>query len=150
LAAGSSLTPEEQQLMQQATRASWAARGLDGTNASAADEVLRQFALGQQLQRQRQGFAQGVVSQDQSAYQNPVLALLTGNGGGTAAQAQSLMPSTLFNPESPFAGNIASANQQMAALFADPSTLSKINQVGSTVGNTIGSIASIAGGIAGI
>jgi hypothetical protein len=150
LTAGSGLTSEEQRMMQQATRASWAARGLDGTNASAADEVLRQYALGQQLLRQRQGFAQGVVSQDQQAYQDPVLALLTGNGAGTAAQAQGLMPSTLFNPESPFAGNIASANQQMAALFADPSTLSKINQVGSTVGNTIGSIASIAGGIAGI
>lgn len=150
LTAGSGLTPDEQRIMQQATRSSWAARGLDGSNASAADEVLRQYALGQQLLRQRQQFAQGVVGQDTQVYQDPTLALLTSNGGGTAAQAQGLMPSTLFNPESPFAGNIASANQQMAALFADPSTLSKINQVGSTVGNTIGSIASIAGGVAGI
>jgi hypothetical protein len=150
LTAGSGLTPDEQRLMQQATRASWAARGLDGTNASASDEVLRQYALGQQLLRQRQQFAQGVVGQDQQAYQDPILALLTQSGNGTSAQAQGMMPGNLFNPESPFAGNIASANQQMAALFADPSTLSKINQVGSTVSNTIGSVASIAGGVAGI
>lgn len=150
LTAGSGLTPDEQRMMQQATRASWAARGLDGTNASASDEVLRQYALGQQLLRQRQQFAQGVVGQQQQVYQDPILALLSQNGQGASAQAQSLLPGNMFNPESPFAGNIASANQQMAALFADPSTLSKINQVGSTVGNTIGSIASIAGGIAGI
>lgn len=150
LNAGSGLTPEEQRLMQQQTRASWASRGLDGTNASAADEVLQQYALGQQLQRQRQQFAQGVVSQDQNAYQDPTLSLLMQGGQGTSAQAQGMMPGTMFNPESPFAGNIAAANQQMAALFADPSTLSKINMVGSTAGNTLGSLASIAGGIAGI
>jgi hypothetical protein len=150
LTAGSGLTPDEQRMMQQATRASWAARGLDGTNASASDEVLRQYALGQQLLRQRQQFAQGVVGQQQQVYQDPILAMLSQNGQGASAQAQSLLPGNMFNPESPFAGNIASANQQMAALFADPSTLSKINQVGSTVSNTIGSIASIAGGVAGI
>lgn len=150
LNSGSGLTPDEQRMMQQATRSSWAARGLDGTNASAADEVLRQYALGQQLLRQRQQFAQGVVGQDQSAYQDPMLAMLTANGGQTAAQAQGMLPGAMFNPESPFAGNIAAANQQMNALFADPSTLSKINQTTQTVGNVVGTVGQIAGGIAGI
>lgn len=149
LDAGSGLTPDEERIMQQQARASWAARGLDGSPGAAADEILRQFALGQNLKGQRQAFAQSVVGQDQSTLENPIFQLLT-QGSNALPQAQSLLPGQLFNPESPFAGNIASANQQMAALFADPSTLSKINQTTQTVGNVVGTVGQIAGGIAGI
>lgn len=151
LDAGTSLTDEEKRLMEQAARASWAARGMGGSDASAADEVLRQFALGQNLQGQRRAFAANTLGADQSYLQNPMLSLLTSNaGGGANGQAQSLLPSKMFNPESPYAGNLAAANQQMAALFADPSTLSKINMVSDTTGkilSNVGQIAGIAGGI---
>jgi len=41
----------------------------------------------------------------------------------------------------PYAGNLYNANQQMAAMFADPSTISKVGAVSNTVGSFIGSIA---------
>jgi hypothetical protein len=157
LDAGANLgvTPQEQDLyqryVQQASRARFADSGLSASPVAASDEALKQFALGDQLQQQRQQFAGQVLGLNQSYLQNPMLALLTGSGGAASGtQGQSLLPGQLFNPESPEAASIANANQQMAALFADPSTLSKINQVTQTTGNvlgTVGSIAGIAGGI---
>jgi hypothetical protein len=89
------LTPEEQRIAQQQSRAAYAARGLSGTGMSAADEVLHQFSMGQDLAAKRAALAAGYMGGPQ------------------------------FNPESAYAGNLANANQQMSALFAEPSTMDK-------------------------
>lgn len=144
LEAGSNLTPDEQTAMQQASRAAFAARGMAGSNTGIADELLKQFNLGQQLLQQRQGFAQSVIGSNQAVVGDPFMQIV-GRPSGAVSQAQGIQGNAgpgLFNPQSSLAASIASGNQQMDAAFADPSTLSKINGVLGTTGSLVGGIAS--------
>lgn len=141
LDAGTGFTPEEARQVQQASRAAFAARGLGGTNTAIADELLQQFNLGQQLLRQRQGFAQSVLGNNQAVIGDPFMQIL-GRSSGAVNQAGNLIPGNLFDPESPYAGNLYNANQQYAALFAEPSTMAKVGQVSGAAGQFIGGIAS--------
>lgn len=141
LDAGSGLTPEEQRAMQQASRAAFAARGTSGTNGALADELLKQFDLGQQLLRQRQGFAGNVLGYNQAVVGDPFQQIL-GRPSTAAVQGQGMIPGNLFNPESSYYGNLANSNQQMNALFAEPSTMAKVGQISNTAGQFIGAIGS--------
>lgn len=144
LQAGTDMTDEERRQNVQATRAAYSARGTVGTNQGIGGELISQYNLGQQLLRARQQFATGVVGTNQSTF-DPMMAL-TGRQSGVVQNATGFANGALesanqYNPESAYAGNLYNANNQMNAMFADPSTMSKIGAVSNTVGSFIGSIA---------
>lgn len=74
--------------MQQATRAAQAARGMSTGPREAFDEALNSLNYGRGLQDQRRAFASSLVGQNQSMYQEPIMAILgrPSNAGG-AGQA---------------------------------------------------------------
>lgn len=141
LDAGSNLTSDEMRQMQQASRAAFAARGTSGTNGALADEILKQYNLGQTLLRQRQQFAGNVVGLNQGVVGDPFLQIL-GRPSTGVTQAQGMLPGTQFAPESPYSGGIYNSNQQYAAMFADPSTMAKVGQISGAAGQFIGGVAS--------
>lgn len=59
--AGSNLTPAQQRDAQQRSRTGMAARGMGGSNAALADELLAQFDLGEQLKSGRRSFAMNTL-----------------------------------------------------------------------------------------
>lgn len=96
LMAGSSLTPEDLRYAQQSARAAMAARGMNGSNAAVADEILRQYNLGQDRLNQRRQFAGNVVGLNTATYQNPMLnylALAKSNAANQVGGAASLLRS---------------------------------------------------------
>lgn len=126
LAAGSRLTPEQQRAAQQATRASFAARGLaEGPNA-ATQEVVRSQLMGAGLQQQRQQQAMQAIGANQGVYGDVFQQVLGrpsqafGMTQGAFGQAQGMAPGQLFNPESQYAADIygSNAQQQLAARTA--------------------------------
>lgn len=144
LSAGSSLTPDQQRAMQQQSRAAFAARGTTGTNGSVADELLRQFNLGQQLLTQRQQFGQSMVGTNMSSTTDPMLALL---GGGSSALPFSLNGGTgagfnLFNPQAGTAYMQANNAQRAQVAASQPSTMQDISSVLGVVGDVVGGIGS--------
>lgn len=145
LDAGSNLTPDEQRAMQQASRAAFAARGVGGTNASIADELLRQFNLGQQLLRQRQQFAGTVLGENQAIVGDPFQQILSRTSGAVplAGQVGQNAGPSLFNPESALAGSINAGNKSYQAMFADPSGLQKASTVAGGVGTGLTAAASL-------
>ncbi len=128
------MTPDEARQIQQASRAAFSARGTTGTNQSTVDELISQYDFGQNLLRQRQQFAGGVLGANANVVGDPFQQILGRSSGAVAGAGNVLQTSgpSLFNPESGYAGNVANANQQMAALFADPSVMDKIGQVTNT------------------
>jgi len=141
LVAGTSLTPGEMREVTQASRAAFAARGLSGSNSAIGDELLSQYNLGQKMLRDRQGFAGNVLGYNQAVVGDPFLQIL-GRPSTATNQAQAMQPGNIFNPESAYAGNIYNSNQQLAAMFADPSTMAKVGQVSGAAGQFVGGIAS--------
>jgi hypothetical protein len=142
LDAGSSLTPEEQRAMQQASRAAFAARGMGGSNSAITDELLRQFDLGQQLLRQRQAFAQSVLANNQQLLGDPFMQIL-GRGSNAVGQAQGVWQGagpSLFNPQAGL--GLAASNYATAANFA------AANNPLANIGNILGGVGRAAGGIA--
>ena len=114
LDAGTGLTAAEQQQTQQASRAAFAARGMGGGNASVSDELLKQFQLGNQLQQQRQQFAQSVMGSNASVVGDPFQQIL-GRTSGAIQTAQGIGQQagpSLFNPESALSASITSGNTQ--------------------------------------
>lgn len=143
LEAGTSMTPEEARQVQQASRAAFASRGMSAGNQAIGDELLQQYNMGQGLMRQRQGFAQSMVGTNQSTF-DPMM-VLTGRTSGAVQQAPgwsngALGNANIYNPESAYSGNLYNSNQQMAAMFADPSTISKVGAVSNMTGSFIGSV----------
>jgi hypothetical protein len=141
LDAGSSLTDDQARAMQQQSRAAFAARGMGGGNASISDELLRQFNLGQQLQTQRQGFAQSVLGNNQAVLGDPFNQILGRNSGviPAAQNTQSQSGPSLFNPQAGLglaASNYASASQFAAA-----------NNPLATIGGVLGGVGQAAGGV---
>lgn len=121
LAAGQSLTPAELRAAQQASRGAFSSRGLGLGNQAVADEVLKQYQLGNERQAQRRSFAGGVIGMNQQTGADPFMAILgrpsqafaagQGFGGQAMGYAQGGGPS-LFNPESAYAGNMYNQNYQ--------------------------------------
>ena len=144
LEAGTGMTPEEQRQIQQASRAAYAARGMGGTNAAIGDELIQQYNLGQALLRQRQAFGTQMAGVNQAIY-DPMYAL-TGRASSSVQGAPAWATGVLgtaqtYNPESAYAGNIYNANQAYQAMFADPSTMSKIGTISDMTGSFLGSVA---------
>lgn len=144
LDAGTGLTPEEQRAMQQAARAAWAARGLGASNGAAADELLAQFNLGQQLQRQRQSFAQSVLGNNQQILGDPFMQIL-GRGSNAIGQAQGIGAGagpSLFNPEAGL--GLAASNYATATNFAAANNpLANIAGILGGVGNAAGGLSKL-------
>jgi hypothetical protein len=117
LAQGGALTPEQERAIQQSSRAAYAARGTGLTDQAALGEVLNRYNFSQQREAQRRQFAQQVMQQS-AALSMPALQRVMGRetadlGYQTSLGAlQSSMSAgpRLFNPESPYAGNL---NNQM-------------------------------------
>lgn len=143
MALGSQMSPEQQRQIEQATRASFAARGMALGKPAAFAEVLnkdqyatqrqgqrQQFAMGvDQLMQQRQqanrGFLGNVTQLSLGATQDPFLAIL-----GRASQApqvgqaqfgsgQSLLGAqpNLFNPQSSYAQDLYNTNYNGQAAY---------------------------------
>lgn len=118
LAAGSRLTPEQQRAAQQQTRAGLAARGLAQGPSGALQEAVRSQMVGAGLQQQRQQQAMGALGASQGVYGDVFQQVLGrpsqafGASQGFVGQAQGFNPGQLFNPESQYAANIMSGNQQ--------------------------------------
>lgn len=144
LAAGSQLTPDEQTAMQQASRAAFASRGMTGSNSSIADELLKQYNLGQQLLTQRQGFAQSVLGNNQAVVGDPFQQILgrPSNAVSTGMGVNSSAGPSLFNPESSTASSMAAGNAAYSAMFAAPSVMSDVSSTLGATGSLIGGIAS--------
>jgi hypothetical protein len=113
LAQGGALTPEQERAIQQSSRAAYAARGTGLTDQAALGEVLNRYNFSQQREAQRRQFAQQVMQQS-AALSMPALQRVMGRetadlGYQTSLGAlQSSMSAgpRLFNPESPYAGNM--------------------------------------------
>ena len=113
LAQGGALTPEQERAIQQSSRAAYAARGTGLTDQAALGEVLNRYNFSQQREAQRRQFAQQVMQQS-AALSAPALQRVMGRetadlgyqtGLGALQQSMSAGP-RLFNPESPYAGNM--------------------------------------------
>ena len=118
LNAGSRLTPEQQRMVEQQTRSGLAARGLAQGPSGALQEAVRSQMAGAGLQQQRQQQAMGAPGASQGVY-GDVFQQVWGRPYQAVAgyqsflgQAQGFNPGQLFNPESQYAANIMSGNQQ--------------------------------------
>jgi hypothetical protein len=129
-----------------------AARGMNASNVSAADEILRQYQLGQQLLQQRQQFATGVVGTNQGFYGDAlsrVLGLTSGSGTGAtqgAASVGSGVGSQPFNLQSlmnSYTSDLYNTNLNMQASGA----IANANNTNALIGAGIGAIGNIAGAI---
>lgn len=118
LSAGSRLTPEQQRMVEQQTRAGLAARGLAQGPSGALQEAVRSQMAGAGLQQQRQQQAMGALQAGQGVYGDVFQQVLGrpsqafAGSQGFLGQAQGFNPGQLFNPESQYAANIMSGNQQ--------------------------------------
>ena len=118
LAAGSRLTPEQQRMVEQQTRSGLAARGLAQGPSGALQEAVRSQMAGAGLQQQRQQQAMGALQAGQGVYGDVFQQVLGRPSQAFAGsqsflgQAQGFNPGQLFNPESQYAANIMSGNQQ--------------------------------------
>jgi hypothetical protein len=118
LAAGSRLTPEQQRMVEQQTRSGLAARGLAQGPSGALQEAVRSQMAGAGLQQQRQQQAMGALQAGQGVYGDVFQQVLGrpsqafGASQGFVGQASGFNPGQLFNPESQYAANIMSGNQQ--------------------------------------
>lgn len=136
LAAGQSLTPEEQRNAQQAAREGWASRGLINSNGSVAAEVLNRDAAARARESQRQAFAQSVdatgFGQRQQGFAN---ALGVSNaaqnyaGMGLSAQ-QSNLAAQLAGNTLGFQGQTANQDAALRAALANQSQAQTTNQFG--------------------
>lgn len=150
LAAGSSLTPEEERIAQQQARGAYASRGMGATNRAIGAEILNQYGLGQERMRQRQAYAQNVANQleasgvpqyYQTTYQPMTLQAISGMGqqaGGIAAGRQ-------FQPESQMAADITAANLNAQAQMAAAKTAAQGGVMGGllSAGGMLGAAAII-------
>lgn len=151
LAAGSRLTPEQQRMAQQESRAALAARGLaQGPNA-ALEEALRSRLMGAGLEQQRRQQAMQGIAAQQGVYGDVFQQVLGRPSAafamapGAFGQAQGMAPGMLFQPESQYAADVYGANYQgqLAARMA-----SGANQA-SMIGGGLGALGSLGGGLFG-
>lgn len=142
LSAGSSLTPDQQRAMQQQSRSAFAARGTGGDNGSIADELLRQFNLGQQLLTQRQQFGQSMVGTNMQSQTDPMLQILGQNSGALPYSTNSGQGAgfNIFNPQAGL-GMMQANNAQTAQVAASqPSTMQDIGSIVGSVGSGLGAV----------
>lgn len=135
LAAGASLTPEEQRQSQQATRAAFAGRGLGLTNRAIGAEILNQYGLGQERLQQRRQFAGQTAAQLESSGMPQYYNTMMGGGSlqnlmGLAGGAQGLTSGRFFNPESQMAMDISGQQSQSRAAYGAASAANRSAMMG--------------------
>jgi hypothetical protein len=148
LAMGSSVDASTANTIRRSTMGGAGARGWGLDPGDMARVGLQTGAAGQALRQQRFGNASN-VAQMNNAFTSPYLSMLFQGADPTATAGMGLLGQSgpkLFNPESAYAGNIFNQNQQMAAQFAEPSTLAKLNMLQNTAGNSMSMMMPSGGG----
>lgn len=110
LALGGQLSPDQLRAVQQSSRAGYAARGLDATNASVVDEAMQTQAAQQAMYQTRLANAQGVETQNQGA-----ASLQNQLGLGASSQALGYGQLGLSAQQSNQATNLAGQQSNQAA-----------------------------------
>jgi hypothetical protein len=116
LDAGAGLDASTANEVSQGVRAAQASRGFGFGVPDAVVEGYARGDRGNQLRRERQQFAQGVVAQNQATGGDPVMAILgrpsqtMSAGQGVVAQGAGASAGSLFNPESAYASDIFNTN----------------------------------------
>jgi hypothetical protein len=139
LAAGTSLTPEEQRQAQQAARGAYASRGMGLSNRAIGSEILSQYGLGQQRLRERQAAATGVAGMLEASglpqyYANMQGQSTLGTLSGLAGQAQGLTSGRIFNPESQMAMDISGMRSQTQAAASAAGAANRSAMAGAGMG----------------
>lgn len=149
LDAGAGLDPSLANEVAQGVRAGQAARGFGFGSPDAIAEAFARGERGNALRQQRQQFATQTVGTLQATGGDPVMALLgrpsqtLGMGQSVTAQGQGFTPSSLFNPESGYAGDIYNTNYNASAAskIAQANNNAAITAAGiSAAGNAAGSM----------
>lgn len=111
LGLGGQLSPSELRNVQQNSRAGFAARGLDATNASVVDESMQTDAAQRARLLQSMGMAQNVVGQNQNQSQlnNAFTSTLLGMGQN-ATQNSNNQTRAQFDAFNPYGADVASSN----------------------------------------
>jgi hypothetical protein len=115
LGLGGTLSPSELRNVQQASRAGFAARGLDYTNASVADEATQTDAANRARLLQRMGLASGVVgaNQAQQSINNAFTTNLLGQANNSLA-ASNQQTRAQFDPFNNYGMDLANTNYNAA------------------------------------
>lgn len=137
---GTALNPAQMRTVQQAIRARQSAAGMGRGPADIYGEAIAGSQAGQDLLERRRGFASGVIGQNQQFYGDPFMQIMGRSSGaavpiaGSVGTGQGMMTGNLFNPTDPAAQGMNSQALQYAAMFSQPSMMSKIGQVGKAGG----------------
>jgi len=150
LAAGMGLTETEQRDLDQQVLAGAADRGMEGQASTFGDMISQRLSANRGVKQQRLANAANAYRMGAS---DPLFAL-TGRAATTPGQAMAQFGSAnfaldsspgMFNPESQYAGNLATQNYQGEM---DARTATAANQAG-MMGGLIGGVGQAAGGIFG-
>lgn len=149
LQSGGNLTPDQQRIAQQQSRAAFSARGLAGSNGGIADELLRQFQLGEQLKAQRRGFAGNMLGYNQAVVGDPFLATtgrasqVAGLSGQVFGQGGQMYQQTGANTYNPISDAYTTMFRNQDIDLAKDSANKQL--IGSIVGGALGAAGSIGG-----
>lgn len=133
----------------QSVRSAQAGRGMMTAGMPAvSQEALFGADRARMLRDRARSFASGVVGLNQGAGGDASMVLLgrpsqtLGWAPGAVAGASAYIPGSVFNPESPYAGNLYASNAAYDWQYkqADPSTMARIGQVSNTFGEFVGSV----------
>jgi len=150
LSAGAGLPPSLSRELDQFIRGGQAARGFGYGIGDFSREALIKGQAAEQMQRNRQGFAQQIAALNAATSADPFMAILgkpgvgIGVGQGVAMQGQGMAPQQAFNPESAYAGSLAAGNYN-AELNAN---IASANARAAVAGAGIKAAGSILGGFA--
>ena len=150
LSAGAGLPPSLSRELDEFVRGGQSDRGFGYGIGDYSREALIKGQVAEQMQRNRQGFAQQVAALNAATTADPFMAILgkpgvgVGAGQALAMQGQGMAPQQVFNPESTYAGSLAAGNYN-AALNANIASANARAAVGAGLMQGLGSIG---GGIA--
>lgn len=146
VAAGSTLTPDQQRMLQQQSRGNYASRGMTGSGASIADELMRQYQYGQGLQTQRQQFAGNVAGANNNYVTNPAMSLAMGGTPGInfALGTNAKAGPTLWNPQAADQLMAGEYQSQLGAAAATPTGMQNTVAFTSALSSEIGGAAKMA------
>ena len=147
--AGGQLTSMEQRRFQQNVRGSQAARGMGMGPSDALYESAELQLAGERRQQQRTGEGYRAIGMRQGMMGDPFMQILGKPSGinpmmamQAAGQGRGYSPGALFNPESNYAANIYSGNQQAINM----QRMSQMQGQNALMGAGIGALGSMGGG----
>jgi len=148
--AGAGLDPSLQRSVSQSARGAQAARGFGFGLSDTAQEALFSGMAGEQLRQSRMASAGQVAGLNAAQRVDPAMAVLgrqgisLNNAAMIAGQAQGLNPGAIFNPESAYAQDVYSSNQNAIAA----ANIASANAKAGMIGGALGAVGSIGGGMA--